>query len=51
MHASPVHIAFGRRLDFGITEEGADEAAGADLQRPLVLAAAVGGYGQAVRDD
>lgn len=32
-------------------EEGADEAAGADLQGPLVLAAAIGGDGEAVGDD
>jgi hypothetical protein len=41
----------GGGIYFGITEEGADEPAVADLQRPLVLAAAVGGDGETVGDD
>ena len=51
LQQGPGHIAFGRRLNFGITKQGAHEAAGADLQRPLVLAAAVGGNRQAVGHD
>lgn len=48
VHARP---SYPLGVDILDTEEGADEAAGADLEGPLVLAAAVGGDGQAVGDD
>lgn len=48
IHAGPANPL---RVDIFHTEERADEATGADLQGPLILAAAIGRDGEAVGHD